>query len=191
MKRLLIIGAGGHGRAVAEAVALGNEYLVTAFLDDAPQSISSVDGFPVWGSIRELAACKGRVDAVLVAIGRNELRRQLHASVEAASLVLAKVVHPRAIVSPSASLGAGCVVMAGAVIGTHAHLGEGAIVNCGAVVDHDCRVECFGHLGVGACMAGGAVLGEEGWMQAGSSLGYGAKLQAGRTLQPGVGIAAC
>ncbi|WP_310936220.1 acetyltransferase [Variovorax sp. UMC13] len=190
MKRLLIIGAGGHGRTVAEAVLLGQEYELTAFLDDAPDGVQLLGGIPVWGGTSELASCRGQVDAVVVAIGRNALRETLHAYVAAVGFPLATVVHPRAIVSPSALIGPGCAVMAGAVIGTQACLAEGAIANCGAVVDHDCLVEAFGHLGVGACMSGGSALGRGAWLQAGAVLGYGVKVPAGQVLRAGEGITA-
>lgn len=190
MMRLLIIGAGGHGRTVAEAVLLGREYEVVAFLDDASDRVQHIGPIPVWGPTSELASCLGRVDAVLVAIGRNAMRESLHARVAALGLPLATVVHPKAIVAPSARIGPGCAVMAGAIIGTRARLKEGVIINCGAVVDHDCLVEAFGHLGVGACMSGGAVLGHGAWMQAGSALGYGVKVPEGRVLQPAEGVVA-
>ena len=184
-KRLLVIGAGGHGRSVAEAVLLRQEYALTAFLDDAAQPGQGVWDWPVWGTTAILSDCRGRIDAVVVALGNNGLREALHLRVRAAGLALATVVHPVACVSPRATVGEGSALMAGAVVGTGAKLGEGVIVNCGAVVDHDCRVEPFGHLGVKAGMAGGTVLGHGAWMQAGSSLGYGVRLPAGRVLRTG------
>lgn len=192
-KRLLIIGAGGHGRSVAEAVLLSSSmqyspaprHALTAFLDDAAQPGQQVWDWPVWGTTAMLADCVGRVDVVLVAIGNNALRASLHERVRAAGLALATVVHPSAMVSSRATVGEGCAIMAGAVVGTGARLDEGAIVNCGAVADHDCVVEAFGHLGVNASMAGGTVLGRGAWMQAGSSLGYGVKVPAGTVLRAG------
>jgi sugar O-acyltransferase (sialic acid O-acetyltransferase NeuD family) len=185
-KRLLIIGAGGHGRSVAEAALLGQDYVLTAFLDDAvtPQQ-HLLWGCPVWGKTAILADCRGRIDAVIVAIGNNALREALHQHVHAQGLALATVAHPAAIVSPMAAIGEGSAIMAGAIVGTGAQLEEGVIVNCGAVVDHDCVVESFGHLGVNAGMAGGSVLGRSAWMPVGSALAYGVKVPAGRVLRAG------
>jgi sugar O-acyltransferase (sialic acid O-acetyltransferase NeuD family) len=185
MKRLLIIGAGGHGRAVAEAAMLGRDYLPVAFLDDASHPPPHIWDIPVWGPSSALAGCRGGVDAVVVAIGRNDLRRDLHARVRAAGLPLATIVHPAAVISQRAAIGDGCALMAGSIVGTQARLGEGVIVNCAAVVDHDCAVGAFGHLGVNACMAGGSVLGEGAWIQAGSSLGYSVAVAAWQVLRPG------
>ncbi|CAN7327473.1 acetyltransferase [Variovorax paradoxus] len=195
MKRLLIIGGGGHGRSVAEAVLLskqgeGQRFELTAFLDDAAQPHQHVWDWPVWGTTALLPECKERVDAVVVAVGNNALREALHQRVHAAGLALASVIHPAAVVSPRASIGAGSVIMAGAIVGTEARLGEGVIVNCGAVVDHDCVIEDFAHLGGNACMAGGANLGRGAWMQGGASLGYGVGLPARSVLRAGEAMSA-
>lgn len=188
MKRLLIIGAGGHGCSVAEAILAGSEFEVVGFLDDAYPDLGYVWSFPVLGKVTDFARFRDMFDCVFVAIGNNVLRRQICAELREAGLVLATVVHPRTIVSPSATIGTGVVVLAGAIIGTEALLGDGVIVNCSAVVDHNCWVGDFGHIGVNAAMAGGAVLGAGAFMQAGAILGYGTEIEPGQVLAPGEAV---
>jgi sugar O-acyltransferase (sialic acid O-acetyltransferase NeuD family) len=188
MKRLLIVGAGGHGRSVAEAVLAAGKYELVGFVDDAAPALQQVWDLPVFGATADLVRCRDYADAAIVAIGNNRLREALQQRLYPAGFELATVVHPQAMVSPRAIIGAGCAVMAGAIVGTGAQLGAGVIVNCGAVVDHDCRVGDFGHLGVNAAMAGGSVLGHSAWMQAGSVLGYEAMVEAGRVLGPGEAV---
>lgn len=183
--RFLVVGAGGHGRSVAEAVQLSGDFEMVGFLDDgAFASGDDVWGLPVLGPASDFAGYVALASHAVVAIGNNALRQKLCAQLQAAGFVLACVVHPRAIVSPRAQLGEGVAVMAGAIVGTEAVLGQGVIVNCGAVVDHHAQVHEFGHLGVNACMAGGSVLGALAWMQAGSAIGYGVQLAAGTVLKP-------
>lgn len=190
MKRLLIVGAGGHGRSVAEAALAAGQYELVGFVDDAAPGLRQVWEWPVFGATADLANCSQHADAVIVAIGNNRLREELHERLEAAGFELATIVHPKGIVSPRAVIGAGSAIMAGAIVGTEAQLGAGVIVNCAAVVDHHCRVEDFGHLGVNAGMAGGSVLGRGAWMQAGSVLGYGVVVEAGVVLEPGKALSA-
>lgn len=186
--KLLIIGAGGHGQSVVEAAELSGQFEVVGFVDDALAVGALVLGYPVLGSAVDLTAYVSVCDQVLVAVGNNALRARLVDRLVQAGLSLATVVHPQAMVSPRAQVGAGSAVMAGAIVGTEAQLGLGSIVNCGAVVDHHARVEDFGHLGVGACMAGGAVLGDKAWMQAGSAIGYGVVVDACAVLSPGAAL---
>ena len=188
MKRLLIVGAGGHGRSVAEAVLAAGKYELVGFVDDAVPRLQHVWDLPVFGATADLARDREHADAAVVAIGNNRLREALQHTLYAAGFALATVVHPQAMVSPRAVIGAGCAIMAGAIVGTGAQLGAGVIVNCGAVVDHHCRVEDFGHLGVNAAMSGGSVLGRSAWMQAGSVLGYGAMVDAWRVLGSGEAV---
>lgn len=185
--RLLVVGAGGHGRSVAEAADLSGQFTVVGFLDDSLPAGDTVLGVPVLGPVACMVDHLATADQAMVAIGNNAVREKLMQQLAAASFEWATVVHPRAIVSPSAMLGVGSAVMAGAIVGTEARLGVGAIVNCGAVVDHHATVEDFGHLGVNASMAGGTVLGRGAWMQAGAALGYGVKVKAGEVLLPGTG----
>lgn len=158
-KRVIVIGAGGHGRSVAEAILLLGRDAFVGFVDDGADANTKVWTYPILGRTDSLSVVRPYADAVVVAIGHNAVREKLHAWVRDAGFELLCVIHPTAFVSPTAILGVGCAVMAGAVVGTEAQLGEGVIVNCGATVDHHCRVEAFGHLGVNACMAGGSVLG--------------------------------
>ena len=188
MKRLLIVGAGGHGRSVAEAVVAAGEFAVLGFLDDAFPELDQIGEIPVLGKVADLACFRDLTNHAFVAIGNNVLRQKVAAELRNAGFILASVTHPRAIVSPSAIIGAGSAVMAGAIVGTEAVLGEGVIVNCAAVVDHHCRVRDFGHLGVNAAMAGGSVLGVAAWMQGGSALGYGVEIEPWRVLGPGEAV---
>jgi sugar O-acyltransferase (sialic acid O-acetyltransferase NeuD family) len=183
--RLLVVGAGGHGRSVAEAAELSGQFEVVGFLDDALPAGKSVFNVAVLGPMVSMDQHRAAAGQTIVAIGNNAVRQKLLQQLASAGFVLATVIHPRAIVSPSAILGEGSAVMAGAIVGTEARLGVGSIVNCGAVVDHHAIVEDFGHLGVNASMAGGTVLGRGAWMQAGAALGYGVKVAAGVVLAPG------
>lgn len=176
---VLIVGAGGFGQSVADAIASGERLAVGGFLDDRGSDIGQVLGHAVLGRVSDLSALRHDFAVVVVAIGDNARRRELSQIARAAGFELAMVVHPKAFVSVHAQLGAGTMVMAGAIVGTEAHIGEGVIVNAGAVVDHHACVGDFAHLGVGACMGGGAKLGTLAWLQ------EGAVLRAGQEAAPG------
>jgi sugar O-acyltransferase (sialic acid O-acetyltransferase NeuD family) len=186
--RLLIVGAGGHGRSVAEAAELSGQFEVVGFLDDTLPAGETVLGVPAMGPVASMTDHRAAADQAIVAIGNNAVREKLMLQLASAGFVWSTVVHPRAIVSPSSVMGAGSAVMAGAIVGTEARLGVGAIVNCGAVVDHHATVEDYGHLGVNASMAGGTFLGHGSWMQVGAALGYGVAIPSGVTLAPGEAV---
>lgn len=184
--RLLIVGAGGHGRSVAEAVLMSGQFSLAGFLDDSAFSNGeTVWGFPVLGPATAFEQYVRQSTHAVVAIGNNVVRQKLFVQLQAAGFRIANIIHPMSIVSPRAQLGVGVAVMAGAVVGTEATLGNGAIVNSCAVVDHHAQVHEFGHLGANASMAGGSVLGALSWMQAGSTIGYNIQVESGSILKPG------
>jgi sugar O-acyltransferase (sialic acid O-acetyltransferase NeuD family) len=178
MRRLIVLGAGGYGRAVVEAAQLAGQYQVVGFVDDRWPELPDIWGLPVMGKMAMLKQLVSVGDAVVPAIGNNQVRAAVCALATHAGLALATVVHPRAWVSHSAHLGAGTTVMAGAIIGTEAQLAEGVLVNAGAVLDHHAQVGAFAHVGLGARMGGGAVMAAGAWLKAGQTLGTGENLAA-------------
>lgn len=171
-KTLLILGAGGHGKAVAEAALLSGEWHRIAFADDRWPSLRETFGWPVVADVAGLAVLQVTVAGAIAAVGNNALREQWVKAIHAAGLPLVTVVHPRACVSASAVIGAGTAIMALSMVGVEATIGEGAIVNANATVDHDASLGAFAHLGVGVQLAGGVKIGARAWLQAGCSAGY-------------------
>jgi sugar O-acyltransferase (sialic acid O-acetyltransferase NeuD family) len=184
-KRILIVGAGGFGRAVAEAVMAGGQWEVAGFIDDRWPDAPPFGDIAVLGRHTDLVSLTARADGAVVAVGDNRRRSELAQQVLATGLDLVSIVHPRAVVSPSATLGRGVIVMAAAVVGTLARLDDGALVNAGAVVDHDAHVERYAHVGIGATLGGGAVLGAGAWLQQGGVLRTGQRVAAGTVVDRG------
>lgn len=182
MARLLVVGAGGYGRAVAEAAMAGSGHTLAGFVDDRWPDLPSIWGMPVVGRLADLAALRSRADAVALAIGDGRARQSAFELALAVGFELASIVHPRAVVSPSAVLGRGLTIMAGAIVGTEARVDDGALINAGAVVDHHAHIGAFAHLGVGSCMGGGAVLEPGARLPAGGSLAAGQRRRAADSL---------
>ena len=158
MSTILILGAGGHGRVVAEvAASLG---YVVSFLDDKP-------GQNVIGRIDEVEQFKDRFDAFFVGIGSNKLRREIQERLSGLGVSIATLISPSAIVSPSAVIGAGTVIEPGVIINTGVKIGQGCIVSVGSVIDHDSVLGDFSHVNTGAICMSGAHVEEEQKVEAG------------------------
>lgn len=151
--KLVIIGAGGHGAVCAEtAEAAGHRVL--GFVDDV-QREGTVLGHPIFAGF---GAVPSEPDAYFVAIGKGEARARHVAALRAQGRRVLTLVHPTALVSPSAKLEEGVFVGPFALVHTRAHVAEGAIVNSGAIVEHDARLGRFALLGSGIVVAPGAVV---------------------------------
>lgn len=165
---LWIFGAGGHAKVVIDCATSAGFSVVGVFDDDATLQGQRIAGAPVIGgrhSVDELLEARPAAYRA-IAIGQNVLRRQL--AEELPGRDAPAMVHARAWVERSVSLGDGTVVFAGAVINADAKVGAQVIVNTAASLDHDCVVCDFVHIAPGARVCGGVHIGARTLVGAGS-----------------------
>jgi sugar O-acyltransferase (sialic acid O-acetyltransferase NeuD family) len=179
---LVILGAGGHGRVVADAALLAGRWarVVGTDRDPARSSGELLPGVPLLPLDDALALADA---AFHVAIGAAADRER--ETLALAQRPLATVIHPAASVSPYARVEPGCFVAAQAVLAPGARLGTGAIVNHGAVVDHDVEVGAFSHVAPRAALGGHARIGAKVLVGAGASVLPGLAVGAAVTVGAG------
>ena len=160
MSRIVVYGAGGHGKVVADILLAGGQR-PAGFVDDDPKTHGQQRlGLPVLGGFEWLQkqAAAGPVEVVL-GIGGNQARQTVARRCLEAGVKLQVAVHPSATVAASARLGQGTVVMAGVVVNADAQAGEGVILNTGAVIEHDVVIGDYAHVSPNSTMGGAARLG--------------------------------
>lgn len=184
MKRLAIVGAGGHGRVVADAALTAGWEAIT-FYDDEWREMRVTGPWQVAGDPAMLGFDGREHDGTVIAIGDNDARLARVRAVNGHGLVT--IVHAAAVVSPFASIAAGTVVCAGAVVNPFAVLGLGCIVNTSASIDHDCRVGDAVHVSPGAHVGGGVRIGDASWIGIGASVKHG--IAIGARVRVGAGAA--
>lgn len=169
MKGLYIIGAGGHGKVVAD-IAVKCGYTDIQFLDDNPNA-ANCGRYPVVGDIGRI---KDTVGDVIVAIGNPAVRRRIQEGIEDERLAV--LVHSDAVIAEDVVIGRGTVIMAGTVVNPGSVIGRGCIINTCASVDHDCWLEDYVHVAVGAHLAGGVKIGSGTWIGAGAVVNNGVNI---------------
>jgi len=153
-KMVIIIGASGHGKVIADIVrANGDEVL--GFLDD-DESKGTLGRVCDW--------CKYTNAEFVIGIGNAEIRERI----SKLSCKWYTAIHPSAVISPEAEIGDGTVVMANVVINSGAIIGKHCIVNSGAIVEHDNRLSDFVHVSVGAKLGGNVSIGKSTWIGIGA-----------------------
>ncbi len=160
--RLIIIGASGHGKVVADVAK--SRYDDIVFLDNDP-SISSCAGYPVLGPDTMVKELDGDV---FVAVGNAETRKRLMCRDAGRNFPV--LIHPSAIIAEGVEIGEGSVVMAGVVINPGAKIGRGCIINTASSIDHDCIVGDFSHVSVGTHLSGTVEVGSSVWIGAGATI---------------------
>jgi len=132
--KLLIVGAGGFGRVVAEHAVLEYD---CAFIDDGPELGALVNGIPVIGRTNELDKFISDYKLLIVAIGNNKFREEVYKNAEEVGYEFPNIIDPSAYISPFAKLGKGCVILNNAVVQNNAKIGNGTILNSGVEAHHD------------------------------------------------------
>lgn len=153
-KKLVIIGASGHGKVVAD-IALKNGYKIVGFLDD-DDSIKEICGFPVLGKISKIHEYE-RVCEFIIAIGNNVIRERIS---EQYDVNWATLIHPTAVIGMQCEIGSGTVVMANAIVNPCATIGKHCIINTGALVEHDNVLDDYVHISPNASVAGTVHIGK-------------------------------
>ncbi len=142
--KLIILGAGGYGRTVADIARQSTRYSDIIFLDDNSTAEDVV------AKCSEYKNFISSDTAIYPAFGNNEVRLRWIERIEAAGGEVPTLIHQTAYVSPEATVGKGAVVLPQAIINTGVTVKRGCIVNCGAIIDHGCVIEDGAHICLGA-----------------------------------------
>lgn len=177
MKRVVVIGAGGHGREVADILRAQAETDVIGFVDDNREIHGDdIDGLRVLGDWLWFEGVDRAEIAVVCAVGLPESCRRLTRRAESLGLSFASAVSPLAHISRFASLGEGVTVFPHAVINTGAVVESYGVLNVAATASHDTKIGRYSNINPGAHLAGNVTVGE------GCYIGMGANVIQGRSI---------
>lgn len=165
---MILYGAGGHGKVIADIIRLSYGEEEILFVDQNPSS--QIEGYRVINSL----SLDRISEPVIVSIGNNATRKKV---VSTLNVRYAKAIHPASFISSAqVEIGQGTVVMAGAIVNTFTYIGAHCILNTNSSIDHDCRIGDFVHISPGVTICGGV------------SVGEGSHIGAGAVVIPGIQI---
>lgn len=184
--QVLVYGGGGHAAVLIDLLRQSRPDLhIVGAIDD--KASGNVSGVPIVGGTNLFAELResGVRKAVLGigAVTHNQSRIGLFDELLKAGFEVINLIHPKATVEPSATMGRGNQIMAGAVVSSRTRIGDNTIINCGSVISHDCTIGSHAHITPGAVLAGGVTIGE------GSVIGMAATVYLGVTIGKNVTIA--
>ncbi len=184
MRQLIILGASGHGKVVADAAQLSDQWDEIIFYDDQWPLKNKNGQWNVVGTIKSFLESSPKNKNVVVAIGDNHIRMEIASKLRRNESILVNIFHPKSTISQYAKIESGTVVFAGAVINADASIGMDCIINTGATVDHDCFLAQAVHISPGANLSGNVSVESLSW------IGVGASVRQGVTIGHGVVVGA-
>jgi len=176
--KIVIVGAGGHGRVVLDILGNNHHFQVAGFLDSNPALHNNhIEGLPILGDLSLAAqlAEKG-IDAAIVAIGDNRIRRNFAQLLEKAGVNLISAIHPTATIAQNVSIGRNVVICPGVTICPHVSIADSVICNTASTIDYECQIDDAVHICPGVHLAGRV------WVKSSAFLGIGTNVIQGLTI---------
>jgi len=173
MKKLIILGASGHAKVVADMVKSTGDFNIYGFVDslNPDRKGESFFGSTILGGEDAFEVAKNsEVAHAIVAVSDNIARLDWIRRLESEGWNVPILIHSKAIVSKGVSIDSGSVVMAGAVVQAGTKIGKGCIINTGAIIDHDCQLGEAVHVAPGCSLAGCVKVGDFSMIGVGTSI---------------------
>ncbi len=164
MKKIVIIGASGHGTMILDCLEKEGKYAVAGFIDSFKTKGTAHHGYEILGTEDELPLLMDTlgISGAVVAIGNNFTRKCMVDRVKqfAPSLDFVTTIHPSVIIGKNASIGKGTVLLPGAIINANSIVGEFCIINTNSSLGHDSTMKCYSSISSGVCTGGNLELGQ-------------------------------
>lgn len=145
---LILIGAGGYGKTVADLASQTEQFSKIFYLDD------NKTDYDVIGKTSDFKNFISDESVFYPSIGNNSVRLEWLEKLETNKANILTLIHPTAYVSSTVKVGLGSIILPHAVVNTDTLIGKGCIINCGAVIDHGCVIEDGVHVCLGAIVKG-------------------------------------
>ncbi len=170
MKQVIIFGASGHGKVIADILEKQGTPIAGFVDDDNTKWGQEFFGYRIHGGIGYLASTLASQVDIVVAIGDNEVRRKVVLDLQTRGFRFTTAIHPSARIGKNVQIGAGTVMMAGAIVNADTHIGSHCIINTASSVGHDNIVGDFTHISSGARLGGNVSVGALSWVGIGAAV---------------------
>ncbi len=170
MKKVIIIGAGGHCKVVIDTLEIINnvekQYEIVGVLDDN-ESNKDVLGYPILGRLSSLKNYDEKI-AFHIAIGNNNIREKIYK--ENCTREFLRVIHPSATISKYAIIESGSFLGARTVVNPETRIGRGSIINTGSIIEHETWIEEFSHISYGVLIGANCNIKEKSFIDMGEAV---------------------
>ena len=159
-KKVVIVGAGGHAKVVADAILQLEEFELVGFVDaNVPMGNLVFNDLKVICTQNDIDSLHGKIDCLAMGIGNLAVRQKL--SIELSdTFQWTSVIHPKATVARNCEIGRGAVVLANAVVSSETKIGDFCIIDAGTIVDHEAQIGDFCHLSIGTLVGSNSLIDE-------------------------------
>ncbi|RDH81545.1 MAG: acetyltransferase [endosymbiont of Galathealinum brachiosum] len=163
MKKIVLIGGGGHCKSCIDVIEQENLYEIVGILDKKELIGEKISGYQYIGTDDDIERLTKKGNEFLITVGQIKtvsIRKRINRILEVNNSSLANVVSPRAYVSRKAKIGRGTIIMHDALINAAVTIGDNCIINSKALIEHEVIIGDFCHISTCAAVNGGAKIGQ-------------------------------
>lgn len=188
MKKIVLIGSGGHCKVIIDIIKSTNEYEIVGAINKEPE-IGKVLGIPIIAGDDELEELYSNgINNAFICIGalnNINLRNMIYKKLKKIGFESPILIHNNSIVSEFACIGEGTCIMPGAVVNASVEVGKNCIINTGCIIEHDCKIGDNVHISPRACLGGEVIIGENSHIGIGSTIIQGIHIGSNVTIGAG------
>lgn len=182
MKKIIIIGSGGHAKVILSEIFLLKNFKIIGFVDDYLPVNSVVDrenNLLNLGKIKDLKTIADKNTFGIVGVGENHIRKKIVNKIKKIkkNFKWAKIVSKNAVIAKKVTIGEGTAIIPGSVINTGTKIGKHCIVNTRSSVGHDNYFSNYSSCGPGSTIGGGVFIGESSYLGIGCTVAHGVKIE--------------
>lgn len=188
MKKLILIGGGGHCKSCIDVIESENKYQICGILDVKEKIGKKVFGYEIIGTDEDIEKYAKEGCYFLISAGQiktPEIRIKLYKKIKNSNGKFATIVSPRAHVSRYAKIEEGTIIMHDALVNAGSSIGRNCIINTKALIEHDCIIGDNCHIAVGAITAGGVIIGNNSFFGANSIIVQNVKIPENTFIKAG------
>ncbi|MDP2939777.1 MAG: acetyltransferase [Candidatus Omnitrophota bacterium] len=174
MKKIILLGGGGHCKVVIEAILSQKKFKIAGIIDKKKNIGKKILGFSIIGEDNDVEDYfkKGVKNCFIAvgSIGNTNLRINLFNLAKNFGFKFPNVIHPGALISKFAKVGEGNYIAPGVIINAGVIIRNNCIINTATTIDHDCQIGDFVHIAPGVTISGGVKVGQSTHIGTGSSV---------------------
>ncbi len=181
MKEVIVLGSGGHARAVIATIEENKDLYIAAVLDNNESRIGcSIKGHIICGNDSELDGLinKGITHAIIGigSVKSNNHRIIIFRNLKEKGLFIPVLCHRSSILSGEVTLREGVQLMAGTILQENVLISENTIINTGTIVEHDTKIGAHCHIAPGVTIGGEVDISDGVFVGIGSTIKNGIKV---------------
>lgn len=170
MKKIILIGGGGHFNAVLDVIEASKKFKIIGFVDKK-KIINRKHGIAYLGNDDTLISLKKKTSNVHISFGQItnlNLRADYFKKLKKLKFQFPKIISLNSYVSKKSIIGDGTIIMHGVLIGPNVKIGSNCIINTGSIIEHDVKIDDHCHISTGSILNGGAEIGSQSFIGSGS-----------------------